>query len=107
MAPWTWAPRQGGTTGRAGRGARRPRLPAGILALAAILLALAWPAGLYWNTKAGLSRIDAEISALRPDVEEGEVAVGGLIAVGAKISLLREASAGRGEAFLLLKEPTH
>jgi len=92
--------------GKMERGSRMARLSAGVLALAAILLALAWPAGLYWNTKAELSRLDAEIAALRPDVEEVEVAVGDLVSVGAKISLLREASAGRGEPFLILKELT-
>lgn len=92
--------------GREEAGSRLARASAGILALAAVLFALAWPAGLYWRTKAELSRLDAEIAALKPAVAKVEEEIGNLGAVEGKVSLLREASAGRGEPFLILKELT-
>jgi hypothetical protein len=85
---------------------RLARVSAWTLAAAAVLLALAWPATLYWKTKAELSRLDAEIAALRPVVEDVEKAVGDFHDVEEKITLLREAAAGRGEPFVILKELT-
>ncbi|NNF84616.1 MAG: hypothetical protein HKM29_05610, partial [Deltaproteobacteria bacterium] len=85
---------------------RLARVSAWTLATAAVLLALAWPATLYWKTKAEISRLDAEIAALRPVVTDVEKAFGDLNDVEEKISLLREAAAGRGEPFFILKELT-
>ncbi len=92
--------------GKEGTGSRLARVSAVLLTVAAVLLALAWPAGLYWKTKAELSRLDAEIAALQPVVAEVEETIEVLVSVEEKISLLREASADRGEPFLILKELT-
>jgi general secretion pathway protein L len=92
--------------GKESTGSRLARVSAVLLTVAAVLLALAWPAATYWKTKGELSRLDAEIAALRPVVADVEEAVGTLREVEAKISLLREASAGRGESFVILKELT-
>jgi len=92
--------------GREDAVSRLARLSAWGLAAAALLFALAWPATLYWKTKAEISRLDAQIAALRPVVEDVEKAVGELNGVEEKISVLREAAAGRGEPFLILKELT-
>jgi hypothetical protein len=92
--------------GKEGTGSRLARVSAVLLTVAAVLLALAWPAATYWKTKAELSRLDAEIAALRPVVADVEEAVGTLREVEAKISRLREAAAGRGEPFVILKELT-
>ncbi len=92
--------------GREGRGYRLARLSGWVIALAALLLAHAWPATLYWRTKAELSRIDAEIAALRPAVADVERELDEIATAEAKISLLREAADGRGESFLILRELT-
>lgn len=89
-----------------GAGYRLARLSGWVIALAAIVLAHAWPATLYWKTKAELSRLDAEITALRPVVTDVEKKRGDMAATEAKISLLREAAEGRWESFLILKELT-
>jgi hypothetical protein len=85
-----------------GQGGAEETVPAGKIAGAFG----AAPAATYWKTKGELSRLDAEIAALRPVVADVEEAVGTLREVEAKISLLREASAGRGESFVILKELT-
>lgn len=85
---------------------RRARAIVGTLAVAAVLLGLAWPATLYFRTKAELSRLDAEIAALGPAVAGVEKSVTSLSRVEEKISLLREAASGRGEPLLILSELT-
>ncbi len=85
---------------------RLARLSGWVIALAAIVLAHAWPATLYWRTKAELSRLDAEIAALRPVVADVEKERSDIAAIEAKIALLREAADGRWESFLILKELT-
>ena len=92
--------------GMEGAGSRLARISAVLLTVAAVLLALAWPAVTYWKTKTELSRLDAEIAALRPVVADVEEAARNAGEVEEKISLLREASAGRGESFVILKELT-
>ena len=92
--------------GKEGTGSRLARVSAVLLTVAAVLLAVAWPAATYWKTKGELSRLDAEIAALRPVVADVEEAVRKVSEVEAKISLLREASTGREEPFVILKELT-
>lgn len=92
--------------GKADAASRLARVSLWLLAAASVILALAWPATLSWKAKAELSRLDAEIAALRPVVAEVEEAAADLAEVGAKISLLRESSAGRGEPFVILRELT-
>ena len=93
-------------SGKGDAASRLARISTWTLAAVAVLLALAWPATVSWKTKAELSRLDAEIASLRPVVANVEKAVGDLNGVEEKISLLREAAAGRGESFVILKELT-
>lgn len=93
-------------SGKGDAASRLTRISTWTLAAVAVLLALAWPATVSWKTKAEISRLDAEIAALRPVVEDVEKAVGDLNGVEEKISVLREAAAGRGEPFIILKELT-
>ncbi len=94
------------SSGREDAFSRLARLTVWTLAAAAGLLALAWPATLYWKTKAEIARLDAEIASLRPVVADVEKAIGELDGVEERISLLEKASAGRGEPFVILKELT-
>ena len=76
------------------------------LAIAAVLLALAWPATHYFRTKAELSRLDAEIAAVTPAVAGVEKRVADLTRIERKIALLHEAASVRGEPLLIVKELT-
>jgi hypothetical protein len=92
--------------GMEGAASRIARISALILAGAALLLGIAWPATHYWRAKAELSRIDAEMTALKPIVAEVEDAVAALNLVESRLSLLRAEAASRGEPLLVLSELT-
>ena len=92
--------------GHEGAASRLARISAWLLVVGALVFAHAWPATLYWKTKAELARLDKEIAALHPAVAEVEESIEELSLVAAKITLLREAVNARGESFLILKELT-
>ncbi len=73
------------------------RAAAGALGAAAVLLALAWPATIAWKAKAELRRLDARIAALQPSVAAVQESLDDMDDIDARIGLLRDIGAGRGE----------
>jgi len=78
----------------------------GVLAAAALLLALSWPAGILLRTNQEVRRLDAEISSLRPEVERVESSLALLGDIEGRIHILREASSGREEPLQILRQLT-
>lgn len=76
------------------------------LALAAFVLALAWPGTVYWKTKRELARLDSEIATVSPAAAGVETAVRELADLEERAAVLKRAAAGRGETLLVLKELT-
>lgn len=86
-----------------------PQIAAGaaaLLAIAAVLLAVAWPSIRYYKAKAELSRLDARVAALRPAVERVADAMTAIEDLEQKIALLQEASPGAGQPLEILRELT-
>jgi Tfp pilus assembly protein PilN len=79
---------------------------AALLAAAALLLGIAWPATRYVRAKAELKRLDARIEALRPAVERVGDSMAAIDEIEARIAILREASPGAGQPLDVLRELT-
>ncbi len=78
-----------------------------ILAVAAVLFAVAWPATVAWRTRAELRRLDAELARLAPAAARVEKTIGSLSEVEGRIATLRDAAAGRDEMLFVLLELTN
>jgi Tfp pilus assembly protein PilN len=76
------------------------------LAVATVVLALAWPAGVALRTRQEARRLDAEIASLRPDVTRVEDTLAVLGDLEGRIHILREAGSGREEPLLILRQLT-
>ena len=81
-------------------------IAAAVLGVAAVLLALAWPAAISWKTKAELRRLDARIASLQPAVALVQDELGDIDDIEARTALLREAGAGREEPIEIVRTLT-
>ncbi|GAB4373027.1 MAG: hypothetical protein Kow00128_22260 [Deltaproteobacteria bacterium] len=94
------APPGGGAAFRAGR------VAAGLLAVLAVLLAIAWPTVHRLRAGMELRRLDAEIASQKAAVAEAEREIAELAAIRERIGVLAGASAVRGETLEILRELT-
>jgi Tfp pilus assembly protein PilN len=82
------------------------RAATGALAVAALILALSWPAAIALRAKKDLNLLDAEIASLRPDVERLEETLAALGEIEGRIHVLLEHRAGRDGPLRILRELT-
>ncbi len=78
-----------------------------VLAVAAVVFALAWPATVAWTTRVELRRLDAELARLAPAAARVEKTMGSLSEIESKLATLRDAAAGRDEMLFVLLELTN
>jgi Tfp pilus assembly protein PilN len=76
------------------------------LAVAAVVLAIAWPSIRYYKAKAELARLDARVAALRPAVGRVADAMDAIAEIDGKIAILQAASPGSGQPIEVLRELT-
>lgn len=91
---------------RAGGGFPWPAAIAGFFGAAALLLALAWPATVAWKAGAEMRRLDGQIASLQPAVARAQADLDEFRAIDAKVAVLRDAGADRGEPIAILRALT-
>jgi hypothetical protein len=79
---------------------------AALLAVAALALAIAWPATRYYKARAELARLDARVAALRPAVDRVADSMAALAEIDERVAVLQEASPGAGQPIELLRDLT-
>jgi Tfp pilus assembly protein PilN len=82
------------------------RAVTGALTALTLLLALSWPAAVALRTRQEVNRLDAAIASLRPAVARVEETLSLLGDIEGRITVLREARAGREEPLLILLQLT-
>lgn len=86
-----------------------PRIAAGLalfLAVTTVLLAVAWPATVWFRAKERMDRLDARVAALAPAVARVGDSMAALAETEERIAILKEAAPGRNEPLEILRELT-
>jgi Tfp pilus assembly protein PilN len=79
---------------------------AALLAVAALALAVAWPATRYLKARAELARLDARVAALAPAVARVGDSMAALSEIEDRIAILREASPAGGQPLEIMRDLT-
>lgn len=90
-----------------GAGLRKAtRAIVGALAAATLLLGIAWPSAILLRTNQELQRLEGDIASLRPAMARVESSLAVVAELEGRIAVLHEATSGREEPVLLLRQLT-